>query len=341
MYYKNRFYFLLIAGSLMLLTKFASAQTDPHFTQSYTYPLYINPAFTGTGQGEDRVSGVFRNQWGEITNPYRTVGISYDRRTQKNISFGFNMINQTAGDAGFGYLTGHATAAYNGVKLGERQNHRLVFAIQAGFLNRRIDPLKFRTGEQWNPITGYNASAATGEEGWLVRQSTVPDIGAGVLYFDADGDKRLTPYAGFSAFHLNRPRDPFVSRTPTVLEYIPVRYSLHGGLSYNLTQRSRIVPNISYMKQGTASELLLGTYVQLYVDQQTDFMFGAYYRMNDAVAPYAGVNWKDLMIGLSYDVNASRLGRLSRNVNAFELSISYSRRKPGKDKMDYIRCPRM
>src|SRR5437868_5334222 len=79
------------------------AQTDPHFTQNYTYPMYINPALTGSSDGEYRVSAVYRSQWGSISNPYRTMGVSFDTRTNKNINVGVNLLNQTAGDGGFNY----------------------------------------------------------------------------------------------------------------------------------------------------------------------------------------------------------------------------------------------
>jgi len=55
-----------------------AAQTDPHFTQNYTYPMYINPALTGGSDGDYRVSSVYRSQWGGIGNPYRTTGLSFD-----------------------------------------------------------------------------------------------------------------------------------------------------------------------------------------------------------------------------------------------------------------------
>src|SRR5688572_19061686 len=35
------------------------AQTDPHFTQNYTFPLYINPAFAGSSDGDYRASAIF------------------------------------------------------------------------------------------------------------------------------------------------------------------------------------------------------------------------------------------------------------------------------------------
>ena len=112
-----------------------SAQTDPHFTQNYTYPMYINPAMTGSSDGDYRASAIYRGQWGSITNPYRTAGFSFDTRTNKNIALGGSLLNQSAGDAGFNYFNAAASIAYTGVKLGVNDEHRMVFAMQFGVLN--------------------------------------------------------------------------------------------------------------------------------------------------------------------------------------------------------------
>src|SRR5215475_4970837 len=85
------------------------AQTDPHFTQNYTYPMYVNPALAGSSDGEYRASAIYRSQWGSISNPYRTTGVSFDTRTNKNIALGASLLNQTAGDGGFNYFNAYAS----------------------------------------------------------------------------------------------------------------------------------------------------------------------------------------------------------------------------------------
>ena len=71
-------------------------------------------------------------------------------------------------------------------------------------------------------------------------------------------------------------------------------------------------------------------------------MLGAYYRFKDALAPFMGVDYKNFLIGLSYDVNASRLGKMTKsNINSFELSLSYTKRTGTKGFFDFIRCPRL
>ena len=70
-------------------------------------------------------------------------------------------------------------------------------------------------------------------------------------------------------------------------------------------------------------------------------MAGVYYRYKDAVAPYVGVDYKNLLVGVSYDVNTSVLGSTADNINSFELTFSYIFRKEGKGIFDFIHCPRL
>lgn len=331
---------ILIFCLTMLAAGKLAAQTDPHFSQNYTYPLYINPAMTGGSDGDYRASAVYRGQWGSVTNPFRTVGASFDTRTTRNIALGVHLQNQSAGDGGFNYFNAQASVAYTGVKFGKNEHHRLVLALQGGLINRSVDQTKFKWGEQWNPITGYNANNATSESFAATSASTF-DFGAGALYYDVIPGQKTNLFGGFSVYHINRPKDPIISSQSNELNAIPMRWVLHGGVSINLTDRARIIPHFSYMHQGTANETLLGGYGELNVNEETDVMIGAYYRYKDALIPFVGFDYKNFIVGLSYDVNASKLGDMTRNVNSFELSFTYVKRKGTKSLFDYIHCPRL
>lgn len=333
-------YCLIMACVCLLASLRSVAQTDPHFTQNYTFPMYVNPALAGSSDGEYRVSSIFRTQWGNISNPYRTVGLSFDTRTNKNIALGVNVLNQSAGDAGFNYLTSSISVAYTGIKFGKDLNHRIVLALQPGVLNRRVNTSKFQWGDQWNPITGYNANNITSES-FARSSATTFDVGAGALYYDATPDKKSNLFAGFSLFHINRPKDPIVSQQSSELNIIPMRYAIHAGMSFNISERTSVIPHALYMRQGTASETMIGLYAQLNVNEETDFMIGGYYRLKDAVAPFVGIDWRNFIIGISYDVNTSKLGAMTHNVNSTEISLSYVKRKGGRSIFDFIRCARL
>jgi hypothetical protein len=100
--------------SSYIITK---AQVDPHFSQYYVYPSWLNPALTGAIDGDYRVSAIYRNQWGNIANGFSTIGLSGDFVTNKNLNFGGSVLQQTAGNGGFTYTTAHASIAYTGVRL--------------------------------------------------------------------------------------------------------------------------------------------------------------------------------------------------------------------------------
>ena len=109
----------------------------------------------------------------------------------------------------------------------------------------------------------------------------------------------------------------------------------------NVAEGMTFVPHFLYNQQGNARETMLGAYLQKNVNEETDIMIGAYYRYKDAVAPFLGVDYKKFLIGLSYDVNASKLGTYTRNANSFELSFTYIMRKGSKSLFDFIHCPRL
>lgn len=314
----------------------ADAQVDPHFSQFYAYPLWLNPGMAGMMDGDYRFTGVYRNQWSSVMTPYNTAGFSADVNTGKNLNLGANFMSQTAGDAGYKYLNAYATIAYSGIRFGQDNNQQITIGLQAGLLSRRFDPAKFQFGDQWNPITGYNPGATTAD---IITKtsSSVLDMGAGISYADASPDKKVNFFGGVGAFHLTKPEDPFVSSGTNAV--LPVRYTIHAGARLNLTETVSITPNLLYMKQGTASEKMAGLFAQLRANDFTDLLFGVNYRLDDAVSPYVGVAFHDFVLGVSYDVNTSDLGKAVNGTNSLELSFTYIGRKSGKP-LRYLSCPR-
>src|SRR4030095_4817760 len=63
--------------------KWADAQ-DPAFSQFFSSPLNINPAFTSKITADWRVISNFRDQWIGPASPYTTGTISYDRKILQN-----------------------------------------------------------------------------------------------------------------------------------------------------------------------------------------------------------------------------------------------------------------
>jgi type IX secretion system PorP/SprF family membrane protein len=331
-----------ISHLLMLLLFFTGsaqvikAQIDPHFTQYYVYPSWLNPALTGAFDGDYRVSGIYRNQWGNISKPFSTKGLSGEYVTDNNVNVGINLLNQTAGDGGYYYTTAYTNLAYTGVRFGATENHHIVMAMQLGMIWRGFNASKFTFGDQWDPVTGYNPGSST--DGFNKTKTSAFDAGAGILYFDAAPGKKANVYAGFSVSHLTKPKDYFSSDGNAKL---PMRYTGHAGVRLTLNDMMSVTPNVLYAKQGTAEEKMAGAYVQLNAAPGTDVMLGANYRINDAISPFVGFTHNNLVLGVSYDVNASDLGKMVHGSNSFELSLSFTGRRKIKTPEANFICPRL
>ncbi|MBV8253026.1 MAG: PorP/SprF family type IX secretion system membrane protein [Chitinophaga sp.] len=312
------------------------AQTDPHFSQYYVYPSWLNPALTGAFDGDYRIAAIYRTQWGNIS-PFKTYGIAAEIPTAKSINFGASVLNQAAGDAGYNYTTGYVSAAYTGVKLDASHYHQLTFGLQMGFIQRKFDPSKFSFGEQWNPVTGYNPTNPY-TDGVSRTSAASFDAGAGVLYYDGTPGKKYNIYGGFSVMHLTRPADQFSAYGDSRM---PMRVTAHAGIKLNIDDRFSVTPNILYLQQGPASEKMIGAYGQYNAALETDVLLGLNYRYKDAFTTHAGFLYKNMMLGVSYDINTSDLSKMARGSNSFEVSLTFiGRKKVRTPGVDFV-CPRL
>ncbi len=313
------------------------AQVDPHFSQYYAYQMWMNPGMTGVMDGGVRVTGVYRNQWGSVMVPYKTAGLSAEVSTEKNLNIGANLMDQSAGDGGYRYVTASLSIAYSGIRFGTDKNQQITAGIQIGMLSRRFDPSKFQYGDQWNPVTGYDPAAQTADVITKTSASAF-DIGAGLSYSDNSTEKNVNLFGGVSAFHLNKPASPFLSATNNT-SVLPVRLLVHGGGRITVNDRLAVTPNIVYMQQGSGREIMGGLFGQYNVSEGTDLYAGVNYRVNDAVSPMVGVGFNSFVLGASYDITMSDLTKAVPGTNAFELSLSWMKPKSGKP-LRYLSCPK-
>ena len=332
---KKRFLALLMLVGVLQ----GKAQVDPHFSEYYVYPSWLNPALTGAFDGDYRVAAIYRNQWGNIANGFSTIGLSADFVTNKNLNFGGSILQQTAGTGGFTYLTANASIAYTGVKFGVNGHQRLVFGLQGGLNQRRFNTSKFQTGDQWFAATGYTPTSPSTD---VVANpsASVFDASAGLAYYDATPNKKVNVFAGFSASHITQPDDKFIS-TSSVKSKFPIRYTLHGGAKIKTSETFSITPNFLYLQQGNATEKMLGAYAQVKATQETDVLLGFNYRLDDAIIPFAGFYYKNFTLGLSYDINNSQLGKNIATTNSFEISLTYIGRKAKELADKHFVCPRL
>ncbi|GGH16400.1 MULTISPECIES: PorP/SprF family type IX secretion system membrane protein [Pedobacter] len=301
---------------LLLYTAKSFAQTDPHFSQYYANPLYLNPALTGVIDGDYRATVNFKQQWSALNSSFLTGGASFDMAPKKNFAFGATILNQRAGELDFNYLSALVSGSYR-LRFGAEGLQMVSFGLQAGVINRSFDFSQARFGNQFNPISGYDGGMMSGET--LSSQSSlVPDVNAGVMFFDGNPNKSVNVFLGASAAHLTRPMDRFSGSNSR----IPIRFTAHGGARIKASELLDIVPNALFMYQGNTNEVSFGAYAQLNVNPSANILFGGNYRNKDAAIAFVGLQLKNMVFGLSYDINTSSFNRASNSNGGLELSIS-------------------
>lgn len=311
----------IIQLTLLLLTVIAgrsAAQVDPHFSQYYANPLWLNPALTGVINGDYRLIANYKNQWADINNAYQTVAVSADWRSDDKLSLGFNILDQSAGGHSFNYLGAYGSLGY-GISISDDDNQRINFGVQAGIINRSFDMNKLQFGDQYNPISGFD-SGLSSFENFPSTNTTVFDANAGIFYYDGNPLSSVNPFLGVSVFHLSRPKDAF---TENGAGKIPLRYDLHGGVRIKVSDFFDLTPNALYIRQQSADIKAVGAYSELKFQSDNGLILGALYRFGDAVSFDAGYHISSLIIGTSYDVNTSSLNRGTGGRGGIELSLSY------------------
>ncbi|MBK7428476.1 MAG: PorP/SprF family type IX secretion system membrane protein [Saprospiraceae bacterium] len=103
-------YLWLVCLGCSCIFQYAKGQ-DPVFSQFYSAPLQINPAFTGNSHG-GMMAINYRNQWPSINQAYVTYALSYDQYVP-SLNSGFGVF-ALADDAGRGLLrTYNLTGLYS------------------------------------------------------------------------------------------------------------------------------------------------------------------------------------------------------------------------------------
>ncbi|RZM29676.1 MAG: type IX secretion system membrane protein PorP/SprF [Pedobacter sp.] len=325
---------ILSLGMLLALTTLQTkAQIDPHFSQYYANPLWLNPALTGVTDGDYRVTLNAKEQWSSISNSFLTAGASFDMAPVKNFAFGALVINQNAGDISYNQLNALVSGSYR-IRFGSRGLNMINFGLQAGVLNKSFDASKITLGSQYNPTIGFDESLGM-NEAFSSSNTLVPDVNAGVMFFDGNPDQSVNTFFGVSAGHLTRPNDKFVGSNTKM----PIRFTGHGGARIKVTDMLDITPNGIYIKQGNAREIAAGAYAQLMLNAETDLLFGSNYRVDDSAIAFFGLHLKSIVVGVSYDFNTSSLNRATGSKGGLELSLSFTSRK-GITGPNFF-CPRL
>ncbi len=306
---------MLLAGTAMR----GNAQVDPHFSQYYADPLWLNPALTGAFDGDIRLSSNFRDQWTGLSDGYKTGGLTMDFRPTQKVGIGLNILNQAAGTAGYNYFTAGISFSYN-IAVADGGLKKLHFGVEAGLINRSFDPSKLQLDDQYNPGVGFDPNMPSFET-FSASNAVSFDSSVGVFYYDADPTSKAKIFGGISVAHLTDEKDPFAA--DGLQTKLPMRFTIHGGVKIAATDNIDVTPNLIYIRQQQNQIKAAGAYSEFKLQDDSGLILGAMYRINDAAVADIGYHLNNMVVGISYDFTTSALNTATSGQGGFELSLNY------------------
>ena len=350
--------------SLVLILAFKGVfAQDPHLTQWYMAPLYLNPAMTGAFDGNYRFAGLFRGQWGavlenEAVPMYRTYTFSADFRTNKGFAkgdafgFGASFLSDQAGDASYGYDVFQLGISYH-KSLNRKATNFIALGFSSQIYNQTLNFARLQFGSQWNSNLGaFDPSLPSNET--PDQRVFYWDVNAGLLWYMKIG-KRSDVYVGASMFHINQPN---VSMLGDKAVDLNSKYVAHGGIRFPLGGRFDLQPKFIFLYQGKSIETMAAADFRILMDERdpqgANFRIGAMMRLvgGDPNAPWqgntispesvsltAGVDWLGFSLGVAYDLTVSELITGDESRGGFEIGLTYTgawkKRRP-----QTIYCPK-
>ena len=336
----------LYAALFIILFAVPAFAQDIHFSQYYASPLTLNPALTGNINGVFRVAFNYRNQWFNIPTlnsiaPYQTYQASFDmpimRERLGNDGFGIGgmFYADKAGDGALATYSGMVSIAYH--KAVDRYGKgRISIGMQAGVVSKQVNINNLIFENQLDNF-GWNTNLSNGEN-YGNKAIIYPDVAIGGLWTHTPKDK-FRYYFGASVSHLSRPRESFLDDGTNRL---PIRYNAHGGMEIflNSDYSFSVTPTFLFMLQGNAQQYNFGLGLNYWVNDDLAVFGGAWYRVNDAAILNAGVEFHNVRLGLSYDINHSDLKTATHAQGGLELSLIYVFKKERPGKTQYVNyCP--
>ncbi len=304
---------------LLIFVNIAKSQ-DVRYSQPFTNPLTLNPALMNINN-DLKVILNHRSQWSTIDNGYTTSSFTglypvFLNGNDEKLDVGLNAIMDKAG--AFNNINISLAVGY-GLKVSK--SSFLSLALSGGYIQKTLDVTGLTFDDQY-VLGSYSASNQTGET-VLNEKIGYPDVNFGLLWSIRPDDSKLNAYIGFSGFHVTEPKETFTGEDGLLLR----KFSFQSGLKILGENKLDFTPNIIVTKQSGAEEVAAGLYMDYHLSDVTKLTAGGWYRKNDAFACVIKIEVMNFVLGYSYDIPNSELGRSVSGLNVHEISLIFKMNK--------------
>jgi type IX secretion system PorP/SprF family membrane protein len=334
---KKLFTIGICCGALIGLRLPTLAQ-DVHFSQFWETSLLRNPALAGLFEGDYRVQAIYRDQWNNLTNAYRTGSLNLENKISVGsgddyLTVGLQSFFDRAGT--IGWTTTQFLPAINYHKsLSTDKNQYLSLGAMGGWVQRRFDPSKMTTN------TTYE-TGGTGEN--LVNTSFgYIDGSVGLSYNSQIRDRSSDNfYVGVAYHHFNRPQQSFYFRNANV--ELNAKWVISAGMRWSVSEQGFITVMADHSRQGRFEQTVAGALygLRLGIDPENAthaIQAGALLRLNEAFIPVIKIDIGTVSASFSYDITVSTLTPFNQGRGGFEAGLVYRWYKA--ESTPDARCPR-
>lgn len=300
-----------------------SGGQDVSFSQYYSNPLYLNPAFAGT-IGAPRIALQYRDQWQQFQGAYTTYAASVDLPVKKlQGGLGLYLLNDAQADQLLNSF--QINAAYS-VRVKLSEDYYFHGGIQVGYAENTLKTggLVFSDNLEYN-----NGIPGTSAELFTDPKFSYLDYSFGLLVYS----KKV--FGGLAVHHLTEP-DLTFSEDNAYDSKLPRKYSLHTGARIpvfrqgHLRKKFDVSPQIILQKQGVSEQVNWGMFAT-----HRGLTGGMWFRQNfgvryDSVVLMLGYLNSKIQVTYSYDWTVSGLAGNSGGTSEITLAfVLNKRRTPG------------
>ncbi len=304
-------------GAILLLVMpvYKSIAQDVSFSQFFSNPVWLNPAFAGSLE-VPRLTVHSRNQWYGFGSPYKSYSLGVDLAVSElRGGLGFFLMNDVQGEGFFQTL--QMQAAWS-VFVPVSDRYQLQGALQGGIGRHALQPGKLVFPDNLDPV--YGQHGISGEfAGFGDTDFIYADLSAGILLFSP------TVYGGVALHHINEPRFSFSGRGEG--EQLPRKFTAHFGarlpvyLYGHQRKKFDISPQLLIQSQHRYLQLSYGMLLSM-----KGLEAGMWFRQNnrlryDALILMVGFARNRWQIAYSYDITVSGLWGSAGGTS--EISLSF------------------
>jgi type IX secretion system PorP/SprF family membrane protein len=327
-----------------LLFAFTSNAQDINFSQFYEMPALRNPALAGIFKGDVRITSIYRSQWRPLMGQNSTTGIGLETKSGINeftdnfYSIGLIVTNDVAGDARLGKTQVLPSFTFH-KSLSQYKNLFLSAGFMGGIVQQRFDASKMKFDDQF--VNGSYSQTNPTRQSFNNTNSTYWDMTAGMA-LSGDMGYKYKFYIGAAYSHFNQPKVAFNQNADVRLNK---KIAINGGLSANVTDYDQLFIYADYFNQAGNIAAQGGLLYKHNLMQQIEepnysISFGVFHRLHDAVIPVVKLDYLKVSLGVTYDINISKLSTASQFRGGAEVTLSYKTfLNTRNSSLDKVRCP--